>query len=144
MTVEWIEPRWPAPPRVRALTTTRRGGVSRGPYAGLNLGDHVGDEPRAVQENRMLLQRELGLPVQPRWLEQVHGCDVLRREESGDGCRADAAVSGEAGRVSEVKLLTVATDLQSGLGTAPPERERPKRGRCSPPKRYLRQSGSFP
>jgi YfiH family protein len=102
MTLEWIEPDWPAPPRVRALTTTRSGGVSRGPYAGLNLGDHVGDEPRAVRQNRALLQRELGLPAQPLWLEQVHGCEVVRVEGDSGGCSADAAVTREPGRVCAV------------------------------------------
>ncbi len=47
-----IEPDWPAPPRVRAASTTRGGGVSRGAYATLNLGGHVGDDPTAVAENR--------------------------------------------------------------------------------------------
>lgn len=102
MTLEWIEPDWPAPPRVRALTTTRSGGVSRGPYAGLNLGDHVGDQPRAVRRNRALLRRELGLPAPPLWLEQVHGCEVLRVEGDAAGCRADAAVTREPGRVCAV------------------------------------------
>jgi len=102
MTLEWIEPDWPAPSRVRALTTTRGGGVSRGPYAGLNLGDHVGDDPGAVRENRVLLQRELGLRSQPLWLEQVHGCEVVSLEGGRSGCKADAAVAGEPGRVCAV------------------------------------------
>ncbi|HNE01788.1 MAG TPA: laccase domain-containing protein, partial [Plasticicumulans sp.] len=50
-----LQPDWPAPANVRAAATTRRGGVSRGPYAALNLGDHVGDDPAAVAENRRLL-----------------------------------------------------------------------------------------
>lgn len=37
---------------VDAVVTTRTGGVSTGPYAGLNLGFHVGDDPAAVLENR--------------------------------------------------------------------------------------------
>ena len=37
-----IVPDWPAPPGVHAVATTRRGGVSAGPYASLDLGDHVG------------------------------------------------------------------------------------------------------
>jgi YfiH family protein len=68
-----ILPDWPAPARVRALTTTRQGGVSLPPYESLNLGDHVGDDPRAVAENRQRLQAALGLPGEPRWLNQVHG-----------------------------------------------------------------------
>lgn len=102
MTLEWIEADWPAPPRVRALTTTRSGGVSRGPHAGLNLGDHVGDQPRAVRQNRALLQRQLGLPAQPLWLKQEHGCEVVRVEGGPGGCAADAAVTGEPGQVCAV------------------------------------------
>lgn len=103
MSLEWIESDWPAPAQVRALTTTRRGGVSGGPYASLNLGDHVGDDPAAVRYNRDLLGRELGLPSEPLWLNQVHGCDVLQIEPgTGQGCSADAAVSVAPGRVCAV------------------------------------------
>jgi hypothetical protein len=89
MTNDWIIPDWPAPPRVRALITTRTGGVSRGPYASLNLGDHVGDDPRAVAENRRLLRRHL--PAEPRWLAQVHGTRVVRAESVAGPEQADAA-----------------------------------------------------
>ena len=50
-----IIPDWPAPPNVKALQTTRHGGVSVAPYDSLNLGDHVGDAPLAVARNRQLL-----------------------------------------------------------------------------------------
>jgi YfiH family protein len=103
MSLDWIEPDWPASNRVRALATARRGGVSRGPYASLNLGSHVGDDPTAVQSNRDLLVRELELPSEPLWLNQVHGCDVVRTEAgTGHGCTADAAVSVEPGRICAV------------------------------------------
>ena len=45
----WLVPQWPAPPGVHALCTARTGGVSQGPYASMNLGSHVGDDPQAVQ-----------------------------------------------------------------------------------------------
>ena len=69
-----IVPDWPAPRGVKALFTTRLGGVSVGDFASLNLGAHVGDDPVAVVENRRRL-REL-LPVTPQWLNQIHGCAV--------------------------------------------------------------------
>ena len=50
-----IMPDWPAPPGVLAVSTTRLGGVSEGIYRSLNLGDHVGDRPDAVAENRRRL-----------------------------------------------------------------------------------------
>ncbi len=86
--LEWLVPDWPAPPWVRAVATTRRGGVSLGAYAGLNLGDHVGDDPARVQTNRQLLRAALRLPAEPVWLRQVHGCAVA--------CVAPGGVPGEA------------------------------------------------
>src|ERR1039458_7610092 len=49
---DWILPDWPAPRSVRALITTRAGGVSRGAYAGLNLDMRSGDDVEAVTRNR--------------------------------------------------------------------------------------------
>lgn len=107
----WIVPDWPAPARVRALSTTRQGGVSAGPYGlaggvagGLNLGTHVGDDPAAVATNR---ERLAGcLPAMPRWLEQVHGCGVVTADDrgDGDGCipRADASMAATPGHVCAI------------------------------------------
>ena len=72
-----IVPDWPAPVRVRAATTQRIGGASRGRYASLNLGTGVGDDARAVARNRRALARMLDLPAEPLWLRQVHGTTVL-------------------------------------------------------------------
>ncbi|MDO8261920.1 MAG: peptidoglycan editing factor PgeF [Gallionella sp.] len=71
-------PDWPAPPNVRTLQTNRQGGVSVAPYDSLNLGDHVGDAPLAVERNRMLLNTLL--PSEPVWLEQVHGTVVANAD----------------------------------------------------------------
>ena len=68
---DWLRPDWPAHPRVHAICTTRAGGVSVGPYASLNLGDGVGDDPRAVAENRRRLQAAIG--ARPMYLRQMHG-----------------------------------------------------------------------
>ena len=46
--LQLIEADWPAPKNVRAIATTRVGGVSVGSYASLNLGAHVGDDANAV------------------------------------------------------------------------------------------------
>lgn len=74
---DWITPDWPAPPQVKAAATLRTGGVSEGPFASLNLGAHVGDDPAAVAENRRLLVAALDLPAEPMWLNQVHGINVV-------------------------------------------------------------------
>lgn len=102
MKTDWILPDWPAPPRIRAVSTTRNGGCSRGPYAGLNLGDHVGDAPSRVQHNRRFLAHTLGLSAAPLWLQQVHGCRVLESGEGGDTSRADAATTTVPGQVCAV------------------------------------------
>lgn len=96
-----ITPDWPAPARVQAAATTRVGGVSSGVYGGLNLGDHVGDDPRAVSENRRMLRAALELPAEPRWLTQVHGCDLADAGAAGD-CIADAAIATAPGAVCAV------------------------------------------
>jgi polyphenol oxidase len=101
MTPAWIVPAWPAPPGVRAASTLRTGGASPPPWDSLNLGDHVGDAPERVAENRLRLARSLGLPEAPAWLTQVHGKDILRLEgaELPADRTADGAVTGQPGRV---------------------------------------------
>ena len=77
MNSEWIVPDWRAPPNVRSLLTTREGGVSLGPYASLNLGQHVGDDPQAVATNRARVSERLAGSGEPLWLNQVHGKHVV-------------------------------------------------------------------
>ncbi len=98
---EWLQPEWPAPAAVRAAATTRIGGVSAAPFHSLNLAGHVGDDERAVSENRSGLVQTLGLPAEPRWLNQVHGCDVAAIP-SCDSFDADAAWSDRPGDVCVV------------------------------------------
>ena len=94
----FITPGWPAPSRVKALMTTRCGGVSATPWDSLNLGDHVGDVSSAVVENRQRLLTLARLPAPPTWLQQVHGTEIIKlplrdTETQGDGCyTADTAV----------------------------------------------------
>jgi len=98
-----IHPDWPAPPGVRAMTTTRQGGVSQGAWAGFNLGTRCGDDPAHVGRNRALLDGELPAPV--RWLRQVHGTRVIRLTEALRGepePEADAAVTFRPGCVCAV------------------------------------------
>ena len=59
---------------VDAFVTDRFGGVSTGPYDSLNLGDHVGDDPTAVEANRALVAEAAGAPL--IFMRQVHGAHV--------------------------------------------------------------------
>ncbi|ALK97079.1 hypothetical protein AB595_21955 [Massilia sp. WF1] len=77
-----VLPAWPdLPANVKALATTRLGGVSAAPFddgkggGGLNLGLHVKDDPEAVHANRARLQALL--PGRPAWISQVHGTGVV-------------------------------------------------------------------
>ena len=99
--LELIQPDWPAPGNVRAFTTTRNGGVSRGAWKSLNLGMHCSDGPEHVRRNRELLS-EL-LPCEPRWLNQVHGDNVVGWDEGFDSTvEADAICSDRPGQVCAV------------------------------------------
>lgn len=93
-----IVPDWPAPVRVRAISTTRRGGISAPPYHGFNLAEHVGDDPACVTENRRQLAVQARLPADPAWLEQVHGTDVVAAETMDCPVAADAAWTRAPGR----------------------------------------------
>lgn len=96
----WLLPDWPAPGNVRALSTTRAGGASAGPFASFNLAAHVGDDPVAVAANRRRLSARL--PGAPLWLAQVHGCRVVDVEAAETGVEADAAIARRRGRVCAV------------------------------------------
>lgn len=100
MSPDVIAPDWPAPRGVRALQTIRSGGVSLAPYDSLNLGDHVGDDPVAVEANRSRLSAIV--PAEPVWLKQVHGVAVADADRAESGCEADASVSRRAGKACVV------------------------------------------
>ena len=62
--------------------TDRWGGVSAAPYAELNLGGAVGDDPGAVRANRDLAAKSLGAdPARVVWMNQVHGADAVVVDE---------------------------------------------------------------
>lgn len=78
--LDWIIPAWPAPASVHAFVTTRNGTASAEEF----------------------------LPAPPRWLEQVHGADVItaapmRGERNPPPPRADGAVTREPGVVLAVR-----------------------------------------
>ncbi|MBK7502490.1 MAG: peptidoglycan editing factor PgeF [Polaromonas sp.] len=85
-------PNWPAPAHVKAVFTTRHGGVSVAPFGTLNLGDHVGDRAEHVAINRNHLAQAIG--AQPIYLKQVHGTNVVTLEaNTPNGTVADACIT---------------------------------------------------
>ncbi|MGH3709794.1 MAG: peptidoglycan editing factor PgeF, partial [Pseudonocardiaceae bacterium] len=84
--------------RIRRVVTTRHGGVSVPPYASFNVGQHVGDRPEAVADNRERLAAGVGLPVHRLiWMEQVHGrtVTVVDGPQRGTVSATDALVTAE-------------------------------------------------
>jgi len=102
VSIGWLGIDWPAPPGVRVVSSFRSGGASAPPYESLNLGDHVGDDPRVVAENRRRLKAAAGLPAEPVWLEQVHGVNVADLDSQAHQGPADAAISRRPLRVCAI------------------------------------------
>jgi YfiH family protein len=69
-------------PGARAGFTTRRGGVSSGAYATLNLGRLTSDDPEAVTRNRATLQSLAGGRL--AMIRQVHRARVRRLEVAAE------------------------------------------------------------
>jgi YfiH family protein len=100
--------------------TDRAGGHSAGPYAGLNLGDHVGDDPAAVAANRALVAAAVGVaPDHLLIAAQVHGRDVAVVDGpwAGPPPEADALVS----RTPGLALAVLVADCTPVLLAAPDE-----------------------
>ncbi len=98
---QFVFPDWPAPKNIRALTTTRIGGFSRGPYASFNLGNP--DQDSDVVKNREVLHAVLQLPAEPLWLKQVHGTDVIDAAIAAPDTTADGAWTDRRGVVLGVR-----------------------------------------
>ncbi|MFB4197583.1 peptidoglycan editing factor PgeF [Streptomyces carpaticus] len=81
--------------------TDRWGGVSAAPYDSLNLGGAVGDDPLAVEANRVRVAAGLGLdPAGVCWMHQVHGREVAVAEGAwpdGRPPEADGVVTARRG-----------------------------------------------
>jgi hypothetical protein len=87
--------RWDAPGPYDVVFSTRRGGVSEGAFATLNLGRRLGDAPERVDENRRRLCAEVGADADrlalnyQRHTAQVNRAAAGRRGETGDALWTD-------------------------------------------------------
>jgi polyphenol oxidase len=93
------------------LFSTRRGGVSGGPFASLNLGLLTDDEPEAVAANRERLAGTVGVPF-ARFLygRQVHGTRVRRATATRDPERPVAEEDGQATALADAPALVFVAD----------------------------------
>lgn len=88
---------------------TRQGGVSSEPFASLNLGGNVGDDPQAVRSNHERMYAALGVDeacVCSVW--QIHSADVIIANEPVPGQRwitkADAMIANRPGTVLSMRF----------------------------------------
>jgi purine-nucleoside/S-methyl-5'-thioadenosine phosphorylase / adenosine deaminase len=98
-------------PGGRVLFTTRRGGVSKGPFASLNLGRLTADDGANVDANRERLAAAVGLPRE-RFLygRQVHGATVRRGTEPPGTARPAAEEDGQATALEDAAALVFVAD----------------------------------
>lgn len=98
-------------PAVRKVFTDRSGGVSAAPYGGFNLGDHVGDDPAAVEANRQRLADVLGLPVERLvFMEQIHSPTVTEVTQESLGKGPIEATDSLITTLKDVALVVLTAD----------------------------------
>ncbi len=103
---------WSVPTNVRAVMTTRAGGVSTGEYASMNVGKSSGDLLENVLRNREILSEHAKRPV--RWLQQVHGNTVVNDHVFEAGVKADAQIT----RSADAALAVMVADCMPVLFAA--------------------------
>ena len=93
------------------LFSTRRGGVSAGPFASLNLGRLTADDGANVDANRERLAAAVGLP-RARFLygRQVHGATVRRATEPPGPARPAVEEDGQATALQDAAALVFVAD----------------------------------
>jgi YfiH family protein len=114
---DWLAPDWRIA-GVGALMTSRAGGLSSAPYASMNVGSAVGDDPGTVAANRRLLAATMD--AAPVFMRQVHGARVIHlgSDDAAAGApvqAADACVTTEPG----VACVVQAADCLPVLLAAP-------------------------
>ena len=98
-------------PGGRVLFSTRRGGVSNGPYRSLNLGRLTDDDGANVDANRERLAAVVGLARERfAYGRQVHGARVRRVTEPPGPARPAAEEDGQAVALDDVAALVFVAD----------------------------------
>lgn len=98
-------------PHARAVFSTARGGVSKGPYESLNLGMLTADDPRNVDENRRRLGECVGHPWERFcYGRQVHGSRVRRATEPPGEARPYTEEDGQATALEDAAAIVFVAD----------------------------------
>jgi polyphenol oxidase len=98
-------------PGARLLFSTRRGGVSSGPFDSLNLGLLTDDAPANVAENRRRLGSFAGHPWERFcYGRQVHGATVRRATEPPSDQRPYTHEDGQATALADAAAIVFTAD----------------------------------
>ncbi len=98
---------------------TRHGGVSVGPFAGLNVGGTVGDDPAHVEANLWLIRCALGISAETvATAHQVHG-NRIAVLSSGDGGKVFPETDALISNIPGMTLLLRFADCVPILFCAP-------------------------
>lgn len=114
--VPWLAAGWRAPAGVAAMMTlaARPAACAGDPWAGFNLGGHVGDDPVRVAAHWRSLEAAVGRPIAR--LDQVHGVDVCSIVDPLCSAESPGARVGVVGRADAV--VTTRADLAIAIQTA--------------------------
>jgi polyphenol oxidase len=113
--MSFITPQWPAPRSVKALVSTRKGGVSQHPFDSLNLGDHVGDQIADVLENRAIYTKQF--PARPLWLKQTHSTVVSTPQSRLSNQDREIAADASVTNIPDEVLVIMTADCLPVLFT---------------------------
>jgi polyphenol oxidase len=107
-------------PGGRVLFSSRRGGVSSGPFASLNLGRLTADDGANIDANRERLAAIVGLPRE-RFMygRQVHGATVRRATEPPGPARPAVEEDGQATALDDAAALVFVADCLPVMLVAP-------------------------
>lgn len=84
--------------------STRKGGVSKGPFSSLNLGLHTKDNAESVKENRTIFFKQLGLKSENLvFPQQIHSAHIKTATTAGIVSGCDALVTGTKGLVLTIQ-----------------------------------------
>lgn len=95
--------------------------MSTGPYRGLNLATHTGDDAEAVDNNRRMVSRALGIGAEWATLTQVHGCRAVVASEvieEGDAMVTSAGAPPAAVLVADCIPVALVGSTRSGVAHA--------------------------
>ena len=88
---------WEVPKNIKAFSTTRIGGYSKGEFKGSNLSLDVGDEQTNVRKNRRDISKSLNLSMEPCWMKQIHSSTIRKVTEPTSGIVCDGSYTNIVG-----------------------------------------------